>query len=39
MKYIEGTPREQLCLFKEKLDDEGKDFLLRILIFVLKDFV
>ena len=21
MKYIEGTPREQLCLFEEKLDD------------------
>ena len=21
MKYIEGTPRDQLCLFEEKLDD------------------
>jgi transposase len=32
MKYIEGTPREQLCLFEEKLDDIiSEDHLVRFI--------
>ena len=32
MKYIEGTPREQLCLYEEKLDDIiSEDHLIRFI--------